>query len=241
MNFKEDNSGLNSAEVRVLQKALKAKGFDPGPVDGIIGPRTEAAIILFKRHKGLKPRPYVGLITWKLIMGSDLMSSPGEEEYPWMREARRVLGYHELEDNTKLRGWLASDGYALGDPSRLPWCGDYVETSIRLGLPREVVPGNPYWALNWKKWGLSVKPTYGCVISIERNGGGHVAFLVGQDDNRYFCLGGNQSNRVSVVPILKTRFELDSFRWPKTWALPDLFTLPRVTSNQPNSTSTTEE
>jgi peptidoglycan hydrolase-like protein with peptidoglycan-binding domain len=30
--------------VKQLQQALKDKGFDPGPIDGIKGPRTEAAI-----------------------------------------------------------------------------------------------------------------------------------------------------------------------------------------------------
>jgi hypothetical protein len=30
--------------VRQLQQALKDKGFDPGPVDGVMGPRTQAAM-----------------------------------------------------------------------------------------------------------------------------------------------------------------------------------------------------
>lgn len=39
--------------LRQLQKSLKDKGFDPGPVDGVFGPRTQAAIRKFQRAKNL--------------------------------------------------------------------------------------------------------------------------------------------------------------------------------------------
>ena len=35
--------GSRGADVSKLQRELKAAGFDPGPVDGIFGPRTEKA------------------------------------------------------------------------------------------------------------------------------------------------------------------------------------------------------
>ncbi|HMN88184.1 MAG TPA: peptidoglycan-binding protein [Bauldia sp.] len=38
-----------SAEVGALQADLAALGFDPGPVDGIAGPRTKAAILAYQR------------------------------------------------------------------------------------------------------------------------------------------------------------------------------------------------
>lgn len=34
---------LTRDEIRLLQRVLKARGFDPGPADGLIGPRTRAA------------------------------------------------------------------------------------------------------------------------------------------------------------------------------------------------------
>lgn len=36
--------GHKGAKVKEMQKMLKAAGFDPGPLDGLFGPRTEAAL-----------------------------------------------------------------------------------------------------------------------------------------------------------------------------------------------------
>ncbi|BCH31283.1 hypothetical protein MesoLjLc_32130 [Mesorhizobium sp. L-8-10] len=65
----------------------------------------------------------------------------GEVVPPWIAIARAKIGQHEKIYNKKLRDWLKSDGHALGDPAKLPWCGDFVETCLALALP-----GNPYWA-----------------------------------------------------------------------------------------------
>ena len=39
--------------VRAGQQALKERGFDPGPIDGIYGPRTAAAVTAFQRKENL--------------------------------------------------------------------------------------------------------------------------------------------------------------------------------------------
>ena len=44
----------NRQDVRAAQEALKAKGFDPGEIDGRMGPRTQAAISEFQRSAGLR-------------------------------------------------------------------------------------------------------------------------------------------------------------------------------------------
>ena len=36
-----------------LQRVLAAKGYDPGPVDGLFGPRTAAALMSYQRDNGL--------------------------------------------------------------------------------------------------------------------------------------------------------------------------------------------
>ncbi len=214
-----------SIDTRRLQALLKDKGFDPGPIDGIKGPRTSAAIIAFKRSIGFRARDYVGPLTWAALTSSKPPETPmTTAPVPWLAEGYKRMGLHEVRDNKLLRRWLGSDGHALGDPAQFPWCGDFVETCIRLALPNEPFIGrlgkNPYWALNWREFGQQCSPAVGAIVSIERNGGGHVAFAVGQDANRFYCLGGNQSNRVSVVPIDKSRFVPASWRWPSTWALP---------------------
>jgi peptidoglycan hydrolase-like protein with peptidoglycan-binding domain len=37
-------AGMSRDRVREVQQALKASGHDPGPIDGILGPRTKAAL-----------------------------------------------------------------------------------------------------------------------------------------------------------------------------------------------------
>jgi peptidoglycan hydrolase-like protein with peptidoglycan-binding domain len=42
-----------SSDVRTAQQALRDKGFDPGPIDGIHGPRTSAAVRNYQKAEGL--------------------------------------------------------------------------------------------------------------------------------------------------------------------------------------------
>jgi murein L,D-transpeptidase YcbB/YkuD len=43
------------ADVMAMQRALKDKGFDPGPMDGRMGPRTKSALMDFQRKEGMTP------------------------------------------------------------------------------------------------------------------------------------------------------------------------------------------
>jgi hypothetical protein len=47
--------------------------------------------------------------------------------------------------------WLKRGGRSLGDPSKNPWCGDFVETCIRIGLPDEQLFGALEWAFRVEK------------------------------------------------------------------------------------------
>lgn len=44
---------LSRDDVKALQRALNAAGYDVGPADGVRGRRTEAALKAYQRHKGL--------------------------------------------------------------------------------------------------------------------------------------------------------------------------------------------
>lgn len=44
----------SSTAVREAQQALKDKGFDAGPIDGVMGPKTSAALKEFQESQGLK-------------------------------------------------------------------------------------------------------------------------------------------------------------------------------------------
>jgi peptidoglycan hydrolase-like protein with peptidoglycan-binding domain len=45
--------GAGGSEVRDLQSALLRRGINPGPLDGVFGPRTEAAVRRFQEVEAL--------------------------------------------------------------------------------------------------------------------------------------------------------------------------------------------
>jgi uncharacterized protein (TIGR02594 family) len=139
-------------------------------------------------------------------------------EPAWITEGKSVWGLHEQRDKAKLQAWLRSDGPTLGDPTKLPWCGDYVETAIKNALPDEPFEGpmaqNPYWARNWLHFGVATRPCRYSILVFSRGSGGHVGFAVGYADGYYYVLGGNQSNSVNIVRITESR--LLGARWPST-------------------------
>jgi hypothetical protein len=47
------NDSAGSEQVKAVQKALQDKGMDPGPVDGIMGPKTMAALKAFQKDQKL--------------------------------------------------------------------------------------------------------------------------------------------------------------------------------------------
>ena len=47
------NGGADAEQVKSVQKALQGKGMDPGPVDGVIGPKTMAALKAFQKDQKL--------------------------------------------------------------------------------------------------------------------------------------------------------------------------------------------
>jgi carboxyl-terminal processing protease len=51
--------GTVGLDVLALQQALEFLGYNPGPADGVFGPRTEAAVIAFLRDYG---RQYTGSV-----------------------------------------------------------------------------------------------------------------------------------------------------------------------------------
>jgi TPR repeat protein/peptidoglycan hydrolase-like protein with peptidoglycan-binding domain len=45
---------LTAARIKEIQRELRRLGFNPGPIDGLIGPRTRAAIAAFERNHDLR-------------------------------------------------------------------------------------------------------------------------------------------------------------------------------------------
>jgi uncharacterized protein (TIGR02594 family) len=200
-----------------VQKRLVNNGFDPGIVDGIWGRNTLNALVAFQRARDLPAEGSLNEATLAALKldppgGGDGSERPARDLldlFPWIELAQRKKGLREGADNATLRAFLASDGNTLGDPATRPWCGDFVETCIAVTLPSAVLPANPYLARNWLKFGRTVDPCFGAILVFWRGSRsgteGHVGFYYAEDDSDFHVLGGNQSNKVSVAKIDKSR------------------------------------
>lgn len=205
-------------KIRDYQHQLKILGFFEGQVDGIYTPALKDSIKRFQKSKGIEDDGIIGPVTWSKLFPEKVIKTD-LPDLPWIKEALRVKGLHEVKNNKDLYIWLRSDGSSVGDPSKIPWCGDYVETAINLGLPKEEykepLASNHYWARNWVAFGKSVIPQYGAILVFSRKGGGHVGFYVGEDKNYFHVLGGNQSNSITISRIAKSR--CIAVRYPLTF------------------------
>jgi uncharacterized protein (TIGR02594 family) len=195
-----------------LQARLAALGFNPGPIDGIRGPKTDAAVVAFKRSIGFRARPYVGPLTVRALMERE---APASTKIPWMAEAGRVRGLHETRDVAALRKWF-DRSVSWIDPREIPWCGAFVATCFRQWRSDIVLPDNPLGARNWGSFGSACSPVFGSVLTFWRGSKsgwqGHVGFYHGEDATHFHVLGGNQSDAVTVSRVSKSRFL--NARWP---------------------------
>lgn len=206
-----------------LQSRLVAHGASID-VDGALGPATRAAIIAFQRARKIKQTGVADDVTI-----AALRSEPGkraavperaEEIPPWMAEMHRRKDLHEVRDKAALVSWLKI-GKFLGDPAKLPWCGDAIETAIVKTLPNEPVPNNPFWAQGWKDFGIDAGgPRVGAIGVIRWNAtSGHVGIVAAYDAarKRVLLLGGNQSNAITLSWFTLSSFI--AFRWPKSYPM----------------------
>ena len=209
---------MGDKRIGSIQQALTDLGYNSGKVDGEFGPNTKAALTALIAAGGL-PASH-----------PSVSATP-----PWVAEMLRRKGLHEVNDKTTLVQWLRSDGKTLGDPSKLPWCADAVQTAIALTLPGETLPAslrqNPYWAKNWADFGAPCTLQVGAVVVFSREGGGgHVGFLLGRDPSTGYLvvLGGNQKNSISIAPMNPKN--LIGARWPLSYPAPGRPTLPALSA-----------
>ena len=151
-------------------------------------------------------------------------------EPTWLPIARKYLGTTEIPGKTThptIRRWLI-DLKAWWQDDETPWCGTFVAAVMReAGYP---LPKHWYRARDWATWGADLMlPRPGCVVVFERQGGGHVGFVVGRDErDRLMVLGGNQKNAVRVDPFERSR--VLEYRWPSGVAFGPYAPLPLVNS-----------
>lgn len=164
------------------------------------------------------PAKYEWLARLRRREGLPRTISLGLEQYG----VREVVG---RGSNATIIGWrdelniagVRIQGFSDDD---IVWCGLFVAVIClrRAGRAVEVVK-DPLWARNWSRYGVEVStrrggklvhfrdrvPSLGDVLVFERGKGGHVGFYIGEDDQYFHVLGGNQGNRVSIMLLEKRR------------------------------------
>jgi len=210
-----------------LQSRLVAHGYAIEE-DGAIGAETLGALVAFQKAKKLRQSGAADKATVAALRQNPAkavaagepkaVKAPVETMPPWMAEMVRRKGLHEGRDNKELSDWLKA-GKFLGNPAKLPWCGDAVETAIVKTLPGEIVPANPFWAQAWKDFGIDAKgPKVGAIGVIRwSKTAGHVGIVAAYDEKkkRVLLVGGNQSNAITLTWFALSKFI--AFRWPNTF------------------------
>lgn len=141
---------------------------------------------------------------------------------PWMKVATSLIGTKEFagkQNNPTIISWAKKIGGWIGSfykEDSIPWCGLFVAHCMKeSGFP---VQNDALSALGWADYGRPCEPSPGAIMVFVRPGGGHVGFYVGEDDEAYHILGGNQSDMVSVARVAKNRHT--DTRWPNTFPVP---------------------
>jgi hypothetical protein len=97
----------------VMQVRLKGLGYDPGPIDGLVGPQTRTALLRYQRDYGLLASGLPGPATRARLLPASVRLTGG---YPLGGSKRRSPGMLQLEprypgDIAPFVG--ADDGYGL--------------------------------------------------------------------------------------------------------------------------------
>lgn len=162
------------------------------------------------------PRPKVDLGEFNFLLN---------EKHPRiLLEAIKLYGVVEgkdSRDNPVILSWAKEVGGWIGrfyDRDSIPWCGLFMAVICkRAGLAYNQ---KALSALSWSGWGNpSATPMLADVLTFTRKGGGHVGLYVGEDKKHFFVLGGNQSDKVSIMRISKTRL-YEARRTPWRFAEP---------------------
>jgi len=110
--------GAAGPDVVRLQQQLQQAGFDPGPADGVFGPRTAAAVRAFQRARGLMVDGIVGPLTW-VALEEGTRKGPVVVGYfygPGAGESLWSYGQH-LTAVADFAFRLSPYGYVSGEPS----------------------------------------------------------------------------------------------------------------------------
>jgi uncharacterized protein (TIGR02594 family) len=132
-----------------------------------------------------------------------LLNEVNQAEIPGIKDNPRIRYYHSFT--------------AAGEaPDEVAWCSSTQCAAFETAGIRST---RSKAAASWKTWGIGLQQLrLGAVLyfgkaDLDAKGTGHVAQAAGWNGKWVLALGGNQSNRVSVAPRLRSTIE--AVRWPE--------------------------
>jgi len=135
--------GSTGPKVKELQQALKAKGLNPGPIDGVFGSGTLNAVITFQKMNKLDADGVVGPTTWKALSST-----------PTLKAAQPAAATINLVDTYKYYRGLPHQGQAI------EWLQGQVSTETLEEFSRKwrnQAPSQPFLPLQEGEIGPEVK------------------------------------------------------------------------------------
>lgn len=136
------------------------------------------------------------------------------QEQTWITKAKSYIGLKEIKGDVAapeiVQFWKDIKNSGLKD-DETPWCAGFVGACLeQVGIKSTRSAASQSY-LNWGE--VLSKPIMGCIVVFKRDGGGHVGFVMGKDQNgNIMVLGGNQSDAVNIKPFKTER--IVGYRWP---------------------------
>lgn len=140
-----------------------------------------------------------------------LTNEPGPKH---LIEALKHIGVREIvgaKHNPVILQWadlLNPQVDAWYDTDEKAWCGVFVGMCLKKAGWEPPAGYDAMRALKYASFGVAIERHKACIADIavfSRKDGGHVGFLIGEDQLAYHVLGGNQGDSVSIQRILKSR------------------------------------
>jgi uncharacterized protein (TIGR02594 family) len=138
------------------------------------------------------------------------------EQPAWLEQAWREAGVREVPgpaSNERILAFFREVGHAQVRDDEVAWCAAFLGACLERAGHRST---RSLLARSYLEWGIPLDiPRLGAIAVLSRGsdpGQGHVGFVVGCDGDRFFLLGGNQQDSVTVQAFERAR--LIGLRWP---------------------------
>lgn len=143
-----------------------------------------------------------------------------KNKYPWLKWSKNEVGTRRTgigAGNPRIIEYWKIFKMGGIKNERVPWCSAFVgaaleSVGINTNSDKEIYQkrtkdSSQYW-LHWQGGNKLDQPAYGCIAVMERQGGGHVGFIVGMtpDKKNLILLGGNQGSSVSIAKFSVSKF-----------------------------------